>query len=201
MKKHGLTMPGSQTRESVALRIRIREATLTKTDSGVYEATVITEGPGNPEDDNYYTAQALREAVQQGLFEGLRAFANHPSATEAHDRPERDIRQLVGHFREARFIDGHPAEVRASFVPITGPGYEWVRSLVESAIDSMPGKPLIGISIPTATATRRTPRPSQARLPHGARVRAPRLRRHRHPDSDRRPVSPAPPRSTHHPAA
>lgn len=146
--KHKLTMPGDKpARESVAFHVRLREATLTKSEDGVYEATVISEGPGNPEDDNYYTSAALREAVNAGLFEGLRAYANHPSATEVQDRPERDVKQLVGHFKEARFIDGSPAEVRAKFVPIRGSGYEWVTSLVEAAIQSLPGKPLIGISI------------------------------------------------------
>lgn len=61
------------------------------------------------------------------------------------DRPERSVRQLVGRFESARFVEGKRAEVRALFHPITGPGYEWVTSLVESAIES--GGGLIGISI------------------------------------------------------
>ena len=143
--KHGLKMPG-QTRESVSLRIRIREATLTQTSPGVYEATILQEGPGNPEDNNYYTAQALREAVASGRFEGLQAYINHPSQSEEVERPERDVRYLAGHFREARFIDGHPAEVRAKFVP-GGMDPDAVKRLIESAINSVPGKPLVGISI------------------------------------------------------
>jgi len=152
VKKHGLTMPSASTRESAAPdaialgRILLREAKVTKT-GGTYEATVVREGPGNPSDSNYYTKQALQAAVKGGLFEGLQAYANHPTASEERDRPERDVRQLVGHFREARFIDGNPAEVRAKFVPVNGPGYEWVRSLIESALGSVPGRPLIGISI------------------------------------------------------
>jgi hypothetical protein len=153
VKKHGLDMPGDKTRESEtgaehALgAFRLREAKVVKTKGGGYEATIICEGPGNDGDLNYYTKQALREAVQKGLFDGVQAYADHPSASEARDRPERSVRQLVGHFREAKFVDGNPAEVRAKFVPITGDGYGWVTSLIESALGSVPGKPLIGISI------------------------------------------------------
>lgn len=133
-------------RESVAFRVELREAEVRKAGSA-YEATIIREGPGNPNDANAYSREALRKAVAGGLFDGLQAYADHPTPTEERERPERSVRQLVGHFREARYVDGKPAEVRAKFMPITGPGYEWVTSLIESALGSLPGKPLIGISI------------------------------------------------------
>jgi hypothetical protein len=145
------TLPGfgkkSKSRESAALRILIREADIRKT-GNTYEATVIREGAGNAEDRNYYTREALRQAVAAGLFEGLQCYANHPTASEERDRPERDVRQLVGHFREARYSeDSGVGQVRAKFIPISGPGYEWVTSLIESALGSVPNRPLIGISI------------------------------------------------------
>jgi hypothetical protein len=137
--------PGAKTQES--LRILIREAQIVKKGS-TYEATILREGPGNPEDRNAYTREALRGAVAGGLFEGLQCYANHPTPSEERERPERDVRQLVGHFREARYLEeGGAARVRAKFVPIEGPGYEWVTSLIESALGSVPGRPLIGISI------------------------------------------------------
>lgn len=133
-------------REAVAFTVQVREAIVAK-QGKAYEATVIREGPGNPSDRNAYSKQALRKAVDQGLFEGLQAYANHSTPSEERERPERDVRQLVGHFREARFVDGNPAEVRAKFVPIAGPGYEWVTSLIESALGAPKDRPLIGISI------------------------------------------------------
>lgn len=133
-------------REAVAFTVRVAEA-ITGKQGKAYDATVIREGPGNPNDRNAYSKEALRQAVTKGLFEGLQAYANHPTVSEERERPERDVRQLVGHFREARFVDGNPAEVRAKFVPITGPGYEWVTSLIESALAAPKGRPLIGISI------------------------------------------------------
>ncbi len=133
-------------REAVRFVARLHEAAVTKT-GGAYEATVLQEGPGNEQDRNAYSRDALRNAVAAGMFEGLQAYADHPTPTEERERPERSVRQLVGHFKEARYLDGNPAEVRAKFVPIQGPGYEWVTSLIESALAAPEGKPLIGISI------------------------------------------------------
>ena len=146
VKALGLKMPGSDsTREAGRLVVYLREAAVTKT-GNAYEVTVVREGPGNPGDRNYYTKQALREAVNKGLFEGLQAYLNHPTPTEERERPERDVRYLAGHFREARFIDGKPAEVRAKFIP-GGMDKDRVVQLIESALESPQDRPLIGISI------------------------------------------------------
>lgn len=141
-------VPGTKpaVKSTEALHILTREA-LVKTGKQ-YEATIVREGPGNPEDRNYYTREALQKAVHAGLFEGLQAYANHPTATEERERPERDVRQLVGHFREARYVEQDGVgKVKARFVPVHGQGYEWVTSLIESALNGVPGRPLIGISI------------------------------------------------------
>jgi hypothetical protein len=130
---------------SLAFTTRVVEAAVARKGRS-YEATILREGPGNASDSNYYTREALERAVHDGLFEGLQCYANHPTPSEERERPERDVRQLIGHFREARFIPGSPAEVRARFVPIDGPGYEWVRSLID-ALDAPKDKPLVGISI------------------------------------------------------
>ncbi len=90
----------------------------------------------------------MRDAVSRKLFEGLKAFADHPSRSEEADRPERSIRQLVGSFDNARYLEtAGRGEVRARFKPVDGKGYEWVRSLIESARDGPSDRPLIGISI------------------------------------------------------
>lgn len=129
-----------------ALRIHIREAELSRKGSG-FEATVIREGPGNNSDSNWYTKQALRHAVSSGLFEGLQGYLNHPTASEERERPERDVRFLAGHFREARYTEHNGrGEVRAKFVP-GGMDRDRVISLIESALDAPEGRPLIGISI------------------------------------------------------
>lgn len=135
------------TRESVTFRAELREADVRRAGTKAYSCVLLREGPGNPGDRRYYSKQALRKAVADGMFEGLQAYANHPTASEERERPERDVRQLVGHFREARYVDGKPAEVRAKFVPIDGAGYEWVVSLIESALAAPKDRPLVGLSI------------------------------------------------------
>ncbi|HZV74602.1 MAG TPA: hypothetical protein VFF79_12865 [Conexibacter sp.] len=138
--------------EPVQLKLltRLREMRVEKTGERTYEVTIIREGLGNPTDGNYYTREALQKAVSDGMFEGLKAYANHPTQDEERQRPERDVRQLVGHYREARYLeDAGVGQVRATFVPIAGAGYEWVVSLVEAAISagSSTDRPLAGISI------------------------------------------------------
>lgn len=134
-------------RESVPIRLVLREAQI-KRRGASFEATVIREGAGNPSDRRYYTRQALTKAVREGLFEGLQCYADHPTASEERDQPERSVRKLIGHFREARLSDeSGKAAVRARFIPIQGAGYEWVTSLIESSLAAPADRPLIGISI------------------------------------------------------
>jgi hypothetical protein len=59
-------------RESTRFRVELRETDVRKS-GGAYEATVLREGPGNPEDKNAYSREALREAVGSGLFEACSA--------------------------------------------------------------------------------------------------------------------------------
>ncbi len=144
-RRGGKAKTAKETRE-VHFRAYLREAEVSRA-GRAYECTLLREGPGNAQDRNWYTREALRKAVSDGLFEGAQCYADHPSASEERDRPERSVRQLVGQFREARFVDGQVAEVRAKFIPIDGEGYEWVRSLVESALGAPEDRPLVGLSI------------------------------------------------------
>jgi hypothetical protein len=140
---------------AASFRTLLREAKVTKVDTADgapprYEVTLIEEGLGNPEDSNVYTAAALREAADAGIFEGLQAYADHPTRSEERDQPERSIRKLVGHYENVRFVEGDGgAELRGEFVPIEGEDYEWVPDLIESSLKAAEntGRPLIGISI------------------------------------------------------
>lgn len=64
------------------------------------ECIIITEGPGNRRDRNYYTAEAIRDAVVK--FEGARAFINHQTREERTSRPEGDIKDLAGYYKGLR---------------------------------------------------------------------------------------------------
>jgi hypothetical protein len=115
----------------------------------VYEVEILTEGLGNAKDRVFYTAAALREAVSNGIFTGMQAYANHPDSDEERTRPERDVRQLVGYYRGFKFqesgSEGKPT-VKAELV--VNKGMTWMTDLLESAIAAKSdGVELCGISI------------------------------------------------------
>jgi hypothetical protein len=58
-----------------------------------YEVKVIESGWGS---SGYYGASMLSEYGPKVFKAGTKVFMNHPSASEASDRPERDIHQLAG---------------------------------------------------------------------------------------------------------
>ena len=53
------------------------------------EAVILEEGLGNLGDVNYYSKQAIRNAAT--LFEGVKIYADHPTATEEEGRPEHRV--------------------------------------------------------------------------------------------------------------
>ena len=58
-----------------------------------WEAKVIESGWGS---SGYYGASMLAEFGPKVFKAGTKVFMNHPSASEASDRPERDVHQLAG---------------------------------------------------------------------------------------------------------
>lgn len=65
---------------------------------------LITEGPGNIVNKNYYTESFIRDAVKK--YEGARAYLNHQTDGERRERSEGDIRTLCGYYHglEARQV-------------------------------------------------------------------------------------------------
>lgn len=66
--------------------------------------TVIKAGLGNARDKNYYPVETLEAAVKSGLFNGLRAYADHQDAVSEEVQPERTIRDMVGVYENPRFL-------------------------------------------------------------------------------------------------
>lgn len=64
------------------------------------EVIIISEGPGNEVDKNYYTPEAIESGVK--LFEGARAFINHQTEAERGARPEQDVHQLCGFYKDCK---------------------------------------------------------------------------------------------------
>lgn len=74
------------------------------------EVCIISEGPGNSRDGHYYTGPAIESGV--AVFDGAKAFMDHPSADEEQSRPERSGRDIVGFYRNPRVVveaDGRKA--------------------------------------------------------------------------------------------
>lgn len=143
-------------REAVALNpqssgsIRLREASKTTDGTPVYEVELIAEGPSLTS-GVYYTGAALREAVANKVFEGMHAYAMHPRKGTPEDREpgNRDLRQLVGYYRNVRFVEsgsqGRPV-VAGELVLNKGQG--WFQNLLESTVAArQDGVQLCGISI------------------------------------------------------
>lgn len=107
--------------------------------------TLISVGPGNQRDKNFYSMEAISKAAP--MFEGTKCFANHPSALDAKIQPERKVQDIVGWFSEVK-VDGEA--LKATLHVISGENAEWAWPLVKEAISyakKYPGRNLAGLSI------------------------------------------------------
>src|SRR5579875_3392942 len=131
-------MPDSQSTQGRARMVHIvadlREAVVHEERRAV---EVVCLRAGLSKNGNYY-APAVVEAMAP-LFDGARAFADHPAPGE---RPERSIRDIVGYYKSPRVDD--TGALRATLK--VSRGADWLWSLIREAIEE--GQPdLIGLSI------------------------------------------------------
>ena len=79
-------------------------ATVQPSTGGRMLVQLITPGDGS---SGVYTPEVLEAAAHAGVFgAGTLMFADHPSASEDHDRPERSIRDVAGVLTENARWDG-----------------------------------------------------------------------------------------------
>lgn len=95
--------------------------------------TLIKSGLGNRRDKNYYPPEALKDGVSQGLFEGLRAFADHPDSVSEEIQPERSVRDLVGVYENAQYDDNAQA-VTADLRILRS--HSWLSEAIDELIDA-----------------------------------------------------------------
>lgn len=105
--------------------------------------TLIKAGLGNRRDKNFYPPEALKEGVASGLFEGLRAFADHPDSVSEEIQPERSIRDMVGVYENATYDDGAQA-VKADLRILRS--HSWLSDAIDELIEAGHGDK-IGLSI------------------------------------------------------
>lgn len=122
-------------------------------DNGVgftkYSVVLLQEGMGNPKDAFYYHRDALMSAVP--VFEGKKIYADHPSLIEEQTRPERSVRDVLGHFENVRLEESEGrAVLKAEVVTLPDEPYRWARALMRHAVDystKYPDKEFVGLSI------------------------------------------------------
>lgn len=140
--------PMETKRTHLVLGTRFLEAAIDDSKREV-QVLIIKEGMGNKVDRHSYSADLLKKVTP--LFDGVKAYANHPSKTEESDRPERDIKEIVGYYQDPQFImEGGRAAITATLKIIDGAAYDWAWNLVKEAASfakKFKDKDLVGISI------------------------------------------------------
>lgn len=151
----GSSMPAVlRAQESFKSNVQFTESVGADTNVGVtkFKAILIQEGLGNLRDGYYYTKEALANAVGNGIFEGKKIFADHPSTSEEQDRPERSVRDIVGHFENVKLEENEDGQsmITADAVTLPDEAFNWARALMRHAVDfskKYPDKDFVGLSI------------------------------------------------------
>ena len=95
----------------------------------------------------YYSRATLEAATQ--VFEGTRAFLNHPRRTDSKELPERDVRDIAGYYTNIRAADD--GRLLADF-HIVGQARETTWPLIVEAVKNKPD--LIELSVNALGTTR-----------------------------------------------
>lgn len=132
-------LPTPDSLTSVIDVVELREALVVSAERREVEVTVLRGGLSR--NGWYYTAELLEQIAP--LFEGARAFADHPAPGE---RAERSIRDVVGYYHSPRFQPAsgeEPAHVKATLRVLESAAWLW-SMVAESVAD---GQPFIGLSV------------------------------------------------------
>lgn len=154
-----LTRANRKKKESAAARtyydMRLIEAEANPSadpqDPTRFRVTLIQEGLGNFGSCYFYTKECLQLAATQGIFEGKKAFSNHPTETEEVDRPERDVRDVFGHYENVAYQESAGRGcLMADLVTISDPAFDRERAYLEHSVEysqKYPNQDFMGLSI------------------------------------------------------
>lgn len=114
-----------------------------------FDVVLIEEGMGNFGTAYYYTKEALTSAIP--IFEGKKIYADHPSLDDEQNRPERSVKDILGHFENIRLeeVDGR-ALLTGTVKILPDEPYRWCRALMAHAVEfatKYPDKEFVGLSI------------------------------------------------------
>jgi hypothetical protein len=136
----------------MTFRSRLTEAAAS--DDGIgytrFRVVLIQEGMGNLKDAYYYSRAALESAVP--VFEGKKIYADHPTSVEESVRPERSVKDVLGHFENVALVeaDDGRAMLEADVVILPDEPYRWARALMRHSVEyakKYPDKDFVGLSI------------------------------------------------------
>lgn len=149
-----------QSKESKKISFKWKQGTSVKfneasaRDDGIghtkFDVVLLEEGLGNFGDNFFYTKDALKSAVT--IFEGKKAFADHPDAIEEQTRPERSVRDVLGNFENLSYKETNEGQgqLLGTLCVLPDKPYEWARGLLRHAVqfsEKFPDKEFVGLSI------------------------------------------------------
>src|SRR6266576_3258213 len=119
----------------------------------VFLCTIIEEGLGNSKDKNFYSAQALQSGTK--VFNGAKAYADHPDAITEKTLPERSMKDLVGWYSDC-FVDKNPdtGKTRLRGKLHFFQDAKWLTDKIDTILTDPTAKGLFGISINAVGKTR-----------------------------------------------
>jgi hypothetical protein len=132
------------------IRTRFSEANTIPTSGSRYRVVLIKEGMGNLRDCFYYSKECLQNSVQ--IFEGKKAFIDHPSSMEEEIRPERSTKDICGYYENVEYaLDAdNRGMLLADLCLGTDPSFDWTRSMLNNSIEyskKFPDSDFVGLSI------------------------------------------------------
>jgi len=125
--------------------LSLREARVVDDKKRIARVTLVTVGPGNKVDKNYYTQAAIDSAPP--LMEGAKCYADHPSKLDAQIQPERKSRDIIGWFSDVK-TEGE--KVTADLHVLNSEDKTWAWDLIKECItyaSEYAGRNLAGLSI------------------------------------------------------
>ena len=117
--------------------IDLTEAVLNEAEYTVQNVRLIKSGWSLNE--KHYLDEALAEAAH--LWEGAKAYADHPGKEERRNRPERSIRDIVGYYTAPR----HGSGSTMADMKVLGEARQWLWPLIQETVATR--VPLVGLSI------------------------------------------------------
>lgn len=136
---------------SFSIRCRFKESESGTDESGQrFNVILLQEGLGNLKDCYYYTGDCIKTAP--GIFEGKKIYADHPDQIQEQTRPERSVKDILGHFENVHVeeADDGRAMLCADVVILPGEPFDWARSLMKHSVEyakQYPEMDFVGLSI------------------------------------------------------